>query len=244
MTRFGEEVKIYIKYDGQKPTYNKKYNKDLVKYLKLNIDVLNVHGNFIDIQLVDKHDKASCEKLEDQKKIKRLPVLISRNRPNKRIYGVPEITYFLKKLCNNRVRATAKKPDEEIRDYQMFLLEEVGDDNTTDNYNKGIAANVAMSTVETQKRKDRINQLNVGGARGRRERRDTNHRGEINTNGVFFNEDGRDHNGDNRRSRSQNVAMKDNPAEIQRSCGGRDYDSVTDNDLMAAFWDARTETKM
>ena len=56
MAHPGEEVKIYIKYDGKKPTHNKKHNKDLVRYLKLNIDVLNVHGNFVDIQLVDEHD--------------------------------------------------------------------------------------------------------------------------------------------------------------------------------------------
>jgi hypothetical protein len=261
MSGFREEVQIYIKYNCKKPKCNRNSNVDLVKYLDYNIDVLNTHGTFVDIKLVDELDNANLTRLVQDHKIKNLPALVSRNRPGQRVYGPKQIKEFLKKMCGNKMRISLNNPSEEIREFQNELMMNTYDDD--EEKSNLMADNIAMATVMTQKRKEEFNNANSRNAQQRKEHRNSMRQqpGRPQVESLFSNRDtgyygdrqhdnrryeGRQHGGgqyDNQNvQRENNVEFRDNPAEIQRSMGGRNVSK--DDDLMSKFWESRTETKM
>ncbi len=239
----GEEVKIYVKFNGKKPTCNKTHNQDLVRYLRGNIDTLNGCGNFVDLLLIDENDDRHLEKVRSQQGVKRLPVLICVRRPTK-IYGTPKIKNFLKDLCRRKTHLNPRKPDEEIRDYQMSLMGcgmsrdgKVLMDDKDDNQTDAHIENMARATGEWQKRKD-VYKRNENMSAG--ERRATRQEKRYRANPENDGEEGFAGGGGGNR----NVKLADNPAALQRMMGSKDMSDARDNDLMAQFWENNTETKV
>lgn len=243
----GEEVKIYVKFDGKQPTSNKPYNRDLIRYLKGNIDTLNGCGNFIDLLLVDENDIEHLKKVQKQQGVEELPVLICIRRPMK-VYGTPKIKDFLKRLCRNRPQhLKPKNPDEEVMDFQRALMgcdmhmagKPLPDDND-ENLDDAHIEDMARATSETQKRKDRFEMYSKMSSKERLEmRQEKRYRMNPGNRTYPGNEPEEGFSGGDR-----NVKLADNPAAIQRMMGSKDMSDQKDNDLMAQFWENNTETKM
>lgn len=260
----GEVVTICIKYNGKQPTYNKNYNRDLIKYLEGNIDILNGRGKIVDLRLVDENDEKDLEKIKYEQGVKKLPVLLRDTKPFK-IYGTPKIKDFLKSLCNSKISIMAKNPDEEIRDFHMSNLLSGGQEDENINNDNQII-DVSRAVEESQRRKNKFKEYNRMDYNSRRmareERQHLNHKG-IREKGAmrrtnnYYDDDfigttnpgeqigtDIDTNRNTNTNRNRNIKMSDNPAMIQKMCEYNTMEGARDNDLMAKFWDNNSETPM
>ena len=254
------EVRIYIKFNSKNTKRNKKYNKDLIKYIKSRIDIFNNCGNFIDLILCDENNDKCLSELNHNYGIKRLPALIMVGNKEK-IYGTPDIKKIVGSLCKKRPTAAPKKNEEIVHDYQMQLIGGGSSGNIMHEDESPYETSfddLARATVETQRRLNQYNQHDMNSAKGRRNLRNSkkpmSHRGKLGEpysrrNGPIFSDSNNyedenfDENIENRGQKKLSgergrLKIRDDPAAIQRSLG-----NDQDNDLMAQFWDNNTETK-
>ena len=178
------EIKIYVKFNSKNTKNNKKYNKDLIMYIKKHIDLFNKCGNFMDLILCDENNDKCLVHLHKKFGIKRLPALIMIGHKEK-IYGTPDIKKIINQLCLKKPSINNKRDNEIVHEYQMSLIGASGTGNLMaedDSPYETSYDDLAQATVETQRRMNQYEQFNDN-AGGRRKKRNSkkpmSHRGQF-----------------------------------------------------------------
>ena len=237
-----KKIVIYVKFNPDRKIKPNTQSKSIVMFISKHLDMLNNTGNFIDIMAIDETNEEAKSQLKNTMKIKKLPALCYRNL--KPVYGPHEIKNALKKLSKSGRRPAVKSDEEDVRSYHMELMKM----NEEGNGENDGTMDVAKATIETRRRTEQFEDRNkhkmghrVNGGRATRDPRAPNKRIYDNA-GYDDMGDGDNQPANDNRGR---VAIKDNPAEIQRAMSRNgNGDASRDDDLMAKFWENNSETKV
>lgn len=253
----GERVLICLKYNRNYPTRNKSYNKELIKYIKRNIDNLNHHGNYVDLHLIDENDSQELIRLKTQEQILEMPALICANRSGK-VYGTPDIKRFLGALCRTKNRISRKSPEEEVLEEQMYcMLTDEGDEIPTDDQGMDLTVKANQFYNRRQEQFEMMNNMNYKQKKAYQAQRNPRNifmkehmnrpYNTMNNQSIFgqnYNNQPPPQQEDFQGNRPRNIDMIDDPVRIQQSLAHSDPGGSQDHDLMTKLWINNQETKL
>ena len=239
-----EEINIFFSYDS-KNLYN--YNeetKNLIKFIRSEIDKINRLGKYLQIKLVDENNKESILSLKN-KNITSFPILFINNTSVK-IYGCINIKNYLLNMAKTHKNGYSNNHNEDIiHKYQMAQLGTKNKSgnlmncNDEDDYDSELIShkeNLNKATFETQRRMN-MNNNNIKRQPETISKENDYNRGrnvKISNNRDFSN---------NMSYNQPIISSKQSVSEIQKSMRSKDGDS-RDNDLMVNFWENMEETKL
>ena len=243
-----EEINIFFSYDS-KNLYN--YNeetKNLIKFIRSEIDKINKLGKYLQIKLVDENNKESILSLKN-KNITNFPILF-KNDLSVKIYGCTNIKNYLSNIGKTRNNGYSNNHNEDIiHKYQMAQLGKKNKSgnlmncNDEDDYDSELIShkeNLNKATFETQRR------MNINNINNNTKRQEESFSNENNLNSNRERNVKISNNTDFSNNMLYNQPITSNKqrvSEIQKSMRSKGGDS-RDNDLMVNFWENMEETKI
>lgn len=244
---------VFMKYNPAQPSKVSKYNKDIIEFLNKNIDSINGTGTEVRLVLIDEDDNQMLKELS-KKGVSKVPALLGRNIKEP-IQKVDKIKKFLMNNAKNRKAIPEKGSDEELRDYQLDVMdptgEELDDDEYGDNNQRTAQINVRME-FEKKRRNSRNPQKGaaMSAADIIAQQKRSRGRGLIGRRKPPAPKDNHDDDSDDdededpkprRRGRRPDRGnnMADDPAALMATERARNQDEAVDNDLMSKFWAGR-----
>ncbi len=213
----GDYIDLYIKYNADEPSENKGYNKNLVDFIDVNLNLINRHGNYINIHLIDKNNSGELINLRDKKKLAELPAIICAGGAVK-LYGTPKIKKYIENLCVSRRQVSIKTPEEEINDHQMYCMMEDKDSAAAPLHGESDLTNRANDFYNKRQKKYKENKKKLPAAPTLKPAKPN--------------------------ISMRNINIIDDPVKIQQSLNADDPSSKNDNDLMTKLWLNNQETKL
>ncbi len=245
---------IFMRYNPEQPSKVSKYNKEMIEFLNKNIDAINGTGVELRLVLVDEDDNQMLKELS-KKGISKVPALLGRNIKEP-IQKIDKIKKFLLNNARTRKQIPKKGSDEELRDYQLDVMDPTGEEPDDDEYgdnNQRTAQINARLEFEKRRRDARNPRQNAGmtaadiiaqqkASRGRSlfGRRKPPAPKDDDSEGSDSDDDRPKkpkRRNRNRRERGNNMA--DNPAAIMAEERVRNQDEAVDKDLMTKFFEGR-----
>lgn len=246
---------VFMRYNPEQPSKVSKYNKEIIEFLNKNIDTINGTGIELRLVLIDEDDNQMLKELS-KKGIKKVPALLGKNIKEP-IQKLDKIKKFLLNNAKSRKPIPQKGSDEELRDFQLDVMDPTGDEpDDDDEYGDNAQRTTQIKArLEFEKRRrdsrnprqgagmtaaDMIAQqkaMRGSSLFGRKKPPAQKHDDE---NSDSDSDDDKPKTRKSRRRRGErgnNIA--DDPAAIMANERVRDQDEATDKDLMTKFWEGR-----
>lgn len=267
-----EEINIFFIYDSKNLCKYNKETKDLMDFIKIDINKINRKGKYLQIKLVDENNKEGLLSLKN-KNIVKFPVLFINNTPIK-IYGCLDIQNYLINICkinNSNSHYTQNNTNilnnDIVHTYQMAQLGSKNKSGNLMNYNDEdednnelvhSKNNLSKATYETQRRMNMNNNQQSYNTETFSDNENMNTRSQ-NLNNRNRNVDmGNSNSNDINNLYTGNTSQPRIPFSGQNSYNGnlnssnvseiqnsmRHGRDERDIDLMVNFWENKEETKM
>jgi len=249
---------VFMKYNPGQPNKVSKYNKDMIEFLNKNIDSINGTGTEVHLVLIDEDDNQTLKELS-KKGVSKVPALLGRNIKEP-IQKVDKIKKFLLSNAKNKRPIPKKGSDEELRDYQLDVMDPTGDEPDDDEFGNGDSSQRTAqinARLEFEKRRRDARNPRQGAAMSAADiiaqQKRSRGRGMIGRRKPPAPKDDRDDDGDDddeddededpkprrRGRRPERNNNMDDPAAIMANERPRNQDEAVDNDLMSKFWAGR-----
>ena len=248
---------VFMKYNPEQPSKVSKYNKDIIEFVNKNIDNINKTGTEVRLVLIDEDDNQMLKELS-RKGVSKVPALLGRNIKEP-IQKVDKIKNFLMSSVKNRKPIPQKNGDEELRDFQLDLLDPTNDESDDDEYgdnNQRTAQINARLEFEKRRRESRnprptsMTAADIIAQQKRSRGRELIGKRRVEDKPLRRDDDDDDDDKDDddedrkpRRGRRRRPArgnnMADDPAAIVANERPRNQDEAVDKDLMTKFWEGR-----
>lgn len=244
---------IFMKYNPEQPNKVSKYNKDMIEFFNKNIDQINNTGTEVRLVLIDEDDNQILKELS-RKGISKVPALLGRNIKEP-IQKIDKIKKFLMNNIKNRKAVPKKQGDEELRDYQLDLLDptndEPDDDENGDNNQRTSHINARLEFEKRRRdsRNPKANAMSAAdiiaqqkrsrgrGLMGHRKIEKPAPRNDPDDDDDDNEDDAPKQRRGRRAPRGNNMA--DDPAALMANERARNQEEAQDNDLMSKFWAGR-----